>query len=68
MKVKLQKSNHISQTFHIDHLSEEEKKADNCEGSDSSKNESFCSEDGMVSEGSNYETMRTKVNKKSLRA
>ena len=26
MKVDLQSSNHISQTFHIDHLSEEEKK------------------------------------------
>ena len=31
-------------------------KSDSYEGSDSNKNESFCSEDGMVSKGSNYET------------
>ena len=54
--VNLERSNHISQTFHIDHLTKEDKKLENYEGSDSNKNESFCSKDGMISEGSNYET------------
>ena len=49
------RSNHISQTFHIDHLIKEEKKSDSYEGSDSNKNESSCSEDDMVSEGSEDE-------------
>ena len=55
MKVDQPRSNHISQTFHIDHLTEEEKKSDSYEGSDSNKNESSCSEDDMVSEGSEDE-------------
>ena len=50
------RSNHISQTFHIDHLTEEDKKkSDSYEGSDSDKIESFCSEDDMFSEGSEDE-------------
>ena len=55
MKVDQPRSNHISQTFHIDLLTEEDKKSDSYEGSDSNKNESFCSEDDMVSEGSEDE-------------
>ena len=55
MKVDEPRSNHIIQTFHLDHLTEEEKKSDNYEGSDSNKNESFCSEDDMISEGSKDE-------------
>ena len=39
------------QTFHINHLTEEDKKSDSYEGSNS-KNESFCSKDYMVSVGS----------------
>ena len=49
MKVGEPRSNHISQTFHISLLTEKEKKSENCEGSDSNKNESFCSEKDMVS-------------------
>ena len=45
------RSDHISQTFHIDRIIEEEKKKVNYEGSDSNKNESFCSETAMVSKG-----------------
>ena len=55
MKVDQPRSNHISQTFHIDHLTEEDKKSDSYEGSDSINNESFCSEDDMISEGSEDE-------------
>ena len=55
MKVDQPRSNHISQTFHINHLTEEVKKSDSYEGSDSNINESFCSEDDMVSEGSEDE-------------
>ena len=55
MKVDEPRSNHISQTLHINHLTEEEKKSDSYEGSDSNKNESFCTEDNMISEGSEDE-------------
>ena len=55
MKADEPKSNHISQTFNIGHLTEEEKKSDNYEGADSSKDESFWSEDGLVSKGSQNE-------------
>ena len=55
MKVGEPRSNHICQTFHIDHLTEEDKKSVNYEGSDSNKNESICSDDDMVSEGSEDE-------------
>ena len=55
MKVDQPRSNHISQTFHIDHLIEEDKKSDSYEGSDSNKIESSCSEDDMISEGSENE-------------
>ena len=55
MKVDQPRSNHISQTFHINHLSEEEKKSVSNKGSDSNENESYCSEDDMVSEGSEGE-------------
>ena len=55
MKVYKPSSNHISQTFHIDHLSEEDKKSVNYEGSDPNKKESFCSEKDMVSESSEDE-------------
>ena len=56
MKFDEPRSNHISQTFHIDHFTEEEEKSDSYEGSDSNKNESFCYENDMVSEGSEDET------------
>ena len=49
------RSNHISQTFRIDHLTEEDKKSDSYEESDSNKNKSSCFEDDMVSEGSEDE-------------
>ena len=49
------RSNHISQTFHIDHLTEEDKKSNSYEGSDSNKIESSYSEDDMISEGSENE-------------
>ena len=55
MKVGQPRSNHFSQTFHIDLLTEEEKKSDSYEGSDFNINESFCSEDDMISEGSKDE-------------
>ena len=55
MKVDQPRSNYISQTFIINHLTEEEKKSDSYEGSDSSKIESSCSEDDMVSKGSEDE-------------
>ena len=38
MKVDQTGSDYISQTFRIDHLSEDEIKSDNYEGSDSNKN------------------------------
>ena len=38
MKVGQPRSNHISQTFHINHFTEEDKKSDSYEGSDSNKN------------------------------
>ena len=47
MKVDQPRSNHISQTFHINHLNEEDKKSDSYEGSESNKIESSCSEDDM---------------------
>ena len=49
------RSNHISQAFHIDHLTEDEKISDIYEGSHSNKNESFGSQDDVVSEGSEDE-------------
>ena len=52
MKVDEPRSDHIGQTFHIDHLTEEEKKSDSYEGSDSNKNEFFCSDNVLISEGS----------------
>ena len=56
MKVDQPRSDHICQTIHIDNLTEEHKKISaNYEGSDSNKNESFCYEDDMVSEGSEDE-------------
>ena len=54
MIVDKSRSYHFSQTFHIDRITEEEKK-ENYEGSDSNKNESFCSEAVMASEGSEDE-------------
>ena len=55
IKVDQPRSNHISQTFHINNLTEEDKKSDSYEGSDSNKIESSYSEDDMVSEGSEDE-------------
>ena len=55
MKVDQPRSNHISQAFHIDHLTEDEKISDIYEGSHSYKNESFGSQDDVVSEGSEDE-------------
>ena len=55
MKVGQPRSNHISQTFYIDLLTEEDTKSDSYEGSDSNKIESSYSEDDIVSEGSEDE-------------
>ena len=55
MKVDEPRSNHISQAFHIDHLTEDEKISDIYQGSHSYKNESFGSQDDVVSEGSEDE-------------
>ena len=41
MKVNRLRSHNISKTFYFDHLTEEEKQSDNCEGSYSNKNELF---------------------------
>ena len=66
------KMNYMSQTFHIDHLTEEDKKSDNYEGSDINKNESFCSEDDMVREGSedkneSQQKFSPRLNQKEIR-
>ena len=55
LKVDQPRSDHISHTFHLDSLTEEEKQSENYEGFYSNINESFCSEDDMVSEGSEDE-------------
>ena len=78
MKVDKQGIDHISQTFHIDHLTEEEKKSDNYKGSDSNKNESFCFEYGMVrgcsedeidenNENKNQKEISPRLKKKEIR-
>ena len=51
MKVDIPRFDHITRTFHVDHLSEEEKQSDNYEGSNSNQNE-LCSEEDMVRDGS----------------
>ena len=48
MKVDQPRSYQISQTFHFDHLTEEEKKSYNYKRSDSSKNKFFCSKGDTV--------------------
>ena len=66
MKVDGPRSNHIIQTFHLDHLTEEEKKSDNYEGSDSNKNESFCSED-EIHENESQQEVSPRLKQKEIR-
>ena len=61
MKFDQPRSDHLSQTFHIDHLTEEEKHSDIYEGSDSNKNESYCSENVMIRGSSDDEINENEI-------
>ena len=65
MKVDELRSTHMSQTFHIDHLTEEDKKSDNYEGSDSNKMSLFALRMIWSSKVQRTRSMRMKASKKS---
>ena len=65
MKVDQPRSNHISHTFHIDHLTEEHKKSDSYEGSDSNKMSLRALRMIWSARVQRMRSMRTKASKKS---